>query len=50
MTLEPLLRDHPFLSGLEPEYLALLAGCAANVRSVRAHSCFVRVSRPASAS
>jgi CRP-like cAMP-binding protein len=32
MTLEPLLRDHPFLSGLEPEYLALLAGCAANVR------------------
>jgi CRP/FNR family transcriptional regulator, cyclic AMP receptor protein len=32
MTLEPLLRDHPFLSGLEPEYLALLAGCASNVR------------------
>ena len=32
MTLEPLLRDHPFLRGLEPEYLALLAGCAANVR------------------
>jgi hypothetical protein len=22
MTLEPLLRDHPFLTGLEPEYLA----------------------------
>ena len=32
MTLEPLLRDHPFLSELEPEYLALLAGCAKNVR------------------
>ena len=32
MTLEPLLRDHPFLKGLEPEYLALLAGCATNVR------------------
>ena len=32
MTLEPLLRDHPFLRGLEPEYVALLAGCAANVR------------------
>ena len=32
MTLEPLLREHPFLRGLEPEYVALLAGCAANVR------------------
>jgi CRP/FNR family transcriptional regulator, cyclic AMP receptor protein len=32
MTLEPLLREHPFLSGLEPEYLSLLAGCAKNVR------------------
>jgi len=32
MTLEPLLREHPFLSELEPEYLALLAGCATNVR------------------
>jgi CRP-like cAMP-binding protein len=32
VTLEPLLRDHPFLNGLEPEYLALLAGCAMNVR------------------
>ena len=32
MTLEPLLRDHPFLKSLEPEYLTLLAGCAANVR------------------
>jgi CRP/FNR family cyclic AMP-dependent transcriptional regulator len=32
VTLEPLLRDHPFLKGLEPEYLTLLAGCAMNVR------------------
>lgn len=32
MTLEPLLREHPFLSGLDPEYLSLLAGCAKNVR------------------
>jgi CRP/FNR family transcriptional regulator, cyclic AMP receptor protein len=32
VTLEPLLGDHPFLKGLEPEYLALLAGCATNVR------------------
>jgi len=32
MTLEPLLRDHPFLRELESEYLALLAGCAENVR------------------
>ena len=32
MTLEPLLRDHPFLKDLEPEYLTLLAGCATNVR------------------
>jgi CRP-like cAMP-binding protein len=31
-TLEPLLAEHPFLRGLEPRYLALLAGCAANVR------------------
>lgn len=31
-TLEPLLRGHPFLRGLDPGYLALLTGCAANVR------------------
>ena len=31
-TLEPLLRRHPFLSGLDPEYLDLLTGCASNVR------------------
>jgi CRP/FNR family cyclic AMP-dependent transcriptional regulator len=32
VTLEPLLRDHPFLKDLEPAYQALLAGCAMNVR------------------
>jgi len=32
VTLEPLLRDHPFLKDLAPEHLALLAGCATNVR------------------
>jgi CRP/FNR family cyclic AMP-dependent transcriptional regulator len=32
VTLEPLLRKHPFLRSLEPEYLTLLAGCATNVR------------------
>jgi CRP-like cAMP-binding protein len=31
-SLEPLLREHPFFSGLEPEYLALVVGCARNVR------------------
>ena len=29
-TLEPLLRDHAFFAGLEPGYLALIVGCAAN--------------------
>jgi CRP-like cAMP-binding protein len=29
--LEPLLAEHPFLKGLAPEHLALLAGCASNV-------------------
>ena len=29
-TLEPLLRGHKFFAGLEPDYLSLLAGCAAN--------------------
>jgi CRP/FNR family transcriptional regulator, cyclic AMP receptor protein len=32
VTLEPLLRNHPFLKDLEPDYLTLLAGCATNVR------------------
>lgn len=31
-TLEPLLRSHEFFRGLEPGYLALLVGCATNVR------------------
>ena len=30
-TLEPLLRRHEFFAGLDPEYLALIAGCASNV-------------------
>jgi CRP-like cAMP-binding protein len=30
-TLEPLLRRHEFFAGLDPQYLALLTGCAANV-------------------
>jgi len=29
-TLEPLLRGHMFFAGLEPDYLSLLVGCAAN--------------------
>ena len=29
-TLEPLLRDHKFFAGLDPGYLSLIAGCAAN--------------------
>ena len=31
-TLEPLLRDHEFFQGLDPEYIRLLAGCATNIR------------------
>lgn len=30
-TLEPLLREHRFFAGLDPEYVALLTGCAKNV-------------------
>jgi CRP/FNR family cyclic AMP-dependent transcriptional regulator len=30
MTLEPLLREHRFFAGLDPEYLALITGCARN--------------------
>jgi hypothetical protein len=30
-TLEPVLRRHEFFAGLDPEYLALIAGCARNV-------------------
>ena len=28
--LEPLIRDHPFANGLEPEHVRSLAGCARN--------------------
>ena len=31
-TLEPILARHPFFAGLEPRHLALLVGCASNVR------------------
>jgi CRP/FNR family cyclic AMP-dependent transcriptional regulator len=31
-TLEPMLRNHPFFYGLNPEYFDLLVGCATNVR------------------
>ena len=47
MTLEPLLRDHPFLKDLDPEYLALLAGCAMNVRFAEGSFMF-REGEPAS--
>ncbi len=30
-TLEPVLARHPFFQGLEPQYLKLMVGCAANV-------------------
>lgn len=31
-TLEPLLRQHPFLQGMRDEHIGLMAGCARNVR------------------
>ncbi len=31
-TLEPLIAEHPFFQGLEPRFLELVSGCAANVR------------------
>jgi CRP-like cAMP-binding protein len=31
-TLEPILAQHPFFEGLEPEYLKLITGCASNVK------------------
>ncbi len=31
-TLEPILAEHPFFKGLEPEYMKLVTGCAKNVR------------------
>ncbi len=29
-TLEPILREHPFLQGLEPRFMDLIVGCASN--------------------
>ncbi len=31
-SLEPYLAEHPFLKGLEPNHIKILAGCASNVR------------------
>ena len=31
-TLQHLIAQHPFFSGLQPEYLELITGCASNVR------------------
>ena len=31
-TLEPILAEHPFLKGMEKEHLALITGCASNVK------------------
>ena len=31
-TLEPIIAQHQFLQGLEPQYLSLIVGCASNVR------------------
>ncbi len=30
-TLEKILKEHPFLKGLQPEYINLITGCASNV-------------------
>ena len=31
-TLEPILAEHPFLKGMKKEHLALITGCASNVK------------------
>ena len=31
-TLQHLIAQHPFFSGLQPEYLELITGCASNIR------------------
>jgi CRP/FNR family cyclic AMP-dependent transcriptional regulator len=31
-TLEPIISQHPFLQGLEAQYMKLIVGCASNVR------------------
>ncbi len=30
--LDVIIQEHPFLKGLEPKYISLVAGCASNVR------------------
>ncbi len=30
--LELILKDHPFLKGLDPNYISLITGCASNIR------------------
>jgi len=39
-TLEPILAQHPFFQGLDPAYLTLMVGCAANVRFAAGADCF----------
>jgi CRP-like cAMP-binding protein len=39
-TLEPILAEHPFFSGLDRKYLQLVTGCAANVRFDRGQFLF----------
>jgi CRP-like cAMP-binding protein len=46
--LEPLLRGHEFFAGLDPAYLALIAGCAKNVAFKEGEFLF-REGEPASA-
>ena len=46
--LEPLLRGHAFFAGLDPAYLSLLAGCAAN-EACPADSFVFREGEPAQA-
>ena len=31
-TLEPILREHPFFTGMDDEHIQLLVGCSSNVR------------------
>jgi CRP/FNR family transcriptional regulator, cyclic AMP receptor protein len=31
-SLEPILRAHPFIEGLDPRFIELITGCASNVR------------------
>lgn len=39
-TLEPILAEHAFFTGLEPRYLQVIAGCASNARFSADHSIF----------